>query len=87
MRDDIDLWEQSTAARISHLSTRGDVSRRFMDPRGWQVLDDVTGKKVLDIGCVELPYRALLQYSPLAEIARRKLMEGTFFMEPMFKSI
>lgn len=50
---DIELWNSSAGAWISHLSTRGDISRRFMDPRVWRVLGDVQGKTVLDIGCGE----------------------------------
>ena len=50
---DLELWNNSADAWISHLSTRGDQSRRFLDPRVWQILGDVNGKKALDIGCGE----------------------------------
>ena len=53
MSHDLELWNNSADAWISHLSDRGDQSRRFLDPRVWQVLGDVTGKTVLDIGCGE----------------------------------
>jgi len=51
--EDIQLWEESASAWISHLTSRGDQSRRFLDPRVHAALGDVTGKKILDIGCGE----------------------------------
>lgn len=51
--EDIQLWEESASAWISHLDTRGDQSRRFLDPRVHEVFGDVDGKKILDIGCGE----------------------------------
>ncbi len=50
---DIQLWEDSASAWVSHLGKHGDQSRRFMDPRVWQVLGDVANRQVLDIGCGE----------------------------------
>ncbi len=53
MSQDLELWNSSADAWISHLSTQGDISRQFMDPRVWAAIGDVSTKIILDVGCGE----------------------------------
>jgi SAM-dependent methyltransferase len=53
MKDDLQLWTESADAWINSQGERGDMSRQFLDPFVWEILGDVTGLSIADIGCGE----------------------------------
>ena len=57
---DLELWNSSAAAWIKAQGEAGDQSRRFLDPFVLDLLGDVTGKSLADIGCGEGRFSRLL---------------------------
>ena len=60
MSRDLELWNSSAKAWIASQGELGDASRQFLDPLVWQILGDVTGQNVADIGCGEGRFSRLL---------------------------
>lgn len=51
--DDLTLWRGSAEAWVRAQGSRGDQSRRFLDPYVVEAIGPVAGRTVLDIGCGE----------------------------------
>jgi SAM-dependent methyltransferase len=60
MSHDLDLWNSSAEAWITSQGEKGDSSRQFLDPFVLDLLGDVTGKSIADIGCGEGRFARLL---------------------------
>ena len=53
MPHDLDLWNSSAEAWIKSQGEKGDSSRQFLDPFVLDLLGDVNGKSIADVGCGE----------------------------------
>ncbi|UWZ34799.1 class I SAM-dependent methyltransferase [Dactylosporangium roseum] len=49
--DDIQLWNEATDRYAQHISGIDDSFYRRFNPFLWQALGDVTGQRLLDLGC------------------------------------
>lgn len=57
---DLELWNSSADAWIRSQGETGDGSRRFLDPFVLDLLGDLHGKQIADIGCGEGRFSRLL---------------------------
>lgn len=88
----IQLWNDSAAAWIRGQGEHGDQSRQFLDPFVWEILGNVQGLTIADIGCGEGRFCRLLQArgakpvgieptENLISVARQRDPEGDYRQE------